>query len=95
MFEVLVPSQPGTSGFLPRTEAQPAAGLSGSVTPDRLAVFARLEGQAIRCLSGHLWVTLENDPMDHVLKPGQRLTVPADGNGGGKVIVGGRGRYQV
>lgn len=93
MFEVLVPSHPGKSGFVrtPRTRAQPAAGLSGSVTPDKLAVFARLEGQAIRCLAGHLWVTLENDPMDHVLKPGQCLTVPSSG----KVIVGGRGRYQV
>lgn len=91
MFEVLVPSHPGKSGLLPRAEVLPAAGLSGSVTPDRLAVFARLEGQAIRCLSGHLWVTLENDPMDHVLKQGQRLVVSRDG----KVVIGGRGRYQV
>lgn len=93
MFEVLVPSHPGKSGFVrtPRTDAHPAAGLSGSVTPAKVAVFAHLDGQAIRCLSGHLWVTLENDPMDHVLKPGQRLLVPS----GGKVIVGGRGRYQV
>ena len=93
MFEVLVPSHPGKSGLVrtPRTESQPAAGLSGAVTPDRVAVFAHLDGQAIRCLSGHLWVTLENDPMDHVLKPGQRLLIPS----GGKVVVGGRGRYQV
>jgi len=93
MFEVLVPSHPGKSSLFrsPRTDVQPAAGLSGSVTPDKVAVFARLDGQAIRCLSGHLWVTLENDPMDHVLKPGQRLLVPS----GGKVVVGGRGRYQV
>lgn len=93
MFEVLVPSQPAKSDLFrsPRADAHPAAGLSGSVTPDRVAVFARLDGQVLRCLSGHLWVTIENDPMDHILKPGQRLLVPTVG----KVIVGGRGRYQL
>jgi hypothetical protein len=93
MFVVLVPSHPAKSGLFraPRAEVQPAAGLSGSVTPDRLAVFAHLGGQAIRCLAGHLWVTLENDPMDHVLKEGQRLFVPTDG----KVVVGGQGRYRL
>ncbi len=91
MFEVLVPSHPGKSSLMSHTAVQPTAGLSGSVTPDRVAVFAHLNDQAIRCLSGNLWVTLENDPMDHVLKPGQRLVIPS----GGKVVVGGRGRYQI
>lgn len=93
MFEVLVPSHPAKSGLFRSsgTDAHPAAGLSGSVTPDKVAIFARLDGQALRCQSGYLWVTLENDPMDHVLKQGQRLLVPT----GGKVIVGGRGRYQI
>jgi hypothetical protein len=90
MFEVLVPTHPGKSGLF-RTDLNPAAGVSGAVSPDKVAVFAHLDGQAIRCLSGHLWVTIENDPMDHVLRQGYRLIVPTDG----KVIIGGRGRYYI
>lgn len=93
MFEVLVPPPSAEPGLFhaPCATVHPVAGVSGSVAPDKVAVFARLDGKVLRCLSGHLWVTFENDPMDHVLKPGQRLFVPS----GGKVIVGGRGRYQI
>ena len=93
MFEVLVPSHPAKSGLFqtPKVAVNPTAGVSGAVNPSKVAVFAHLDGQAIRCLSGHLWVTVENDPMDHVLKQGQRLLVPS----GGRVIVGGHGRYYI
>ena len=93
MFEVLVSPQTAKSGLFqtPKVAANPAAGVSGVVNPSKVAVFARLEGQAIRCLSGHLWVTIENDPMDHILKQGQRLLVPT----GGRVIIGGLGRYYI
>ena len=93
MFEVLVTSHPAKSGLFqtPKVDVHPVAGVSGVVNPSKLAVFARLGGQAIRCLSGQLWVTVENDPMDHILKQGQRLLVPT----GGRVIIGGRGRYYI
>lgn len=61
----------------------------GSVKFDKVATFADLKGQVIRCTSGHLWVTLENDVMDHVLRADQAYTVPATG----KVIIGGKGCY--
>jgi hypothetical protein len=91
MFEVPVPTHPAKSGLFhtPRAKANPAAGVAGAVNPSQVAVFAHLDRQTIRCLSGHLWVTLENDPMDHVLKQNQRLFVTT----GGKVVIGGRGRY--
>lgn len=93
MFEVIVPSQPMQSGLFPgsKKEANSPAGMSGEVHFSKVAVFARLTGQLVRCLSGRLWVTIENDPKDHVLKPGEQLVVPTDG----KVIVGGKGRYSV
>ena len=31
----------------------------------------------LSCLSGMLWVTLEEDPADYVLAPGQALRLPA------------------
>jgi hypothetical protein len=69
--------------------ARPMAGVSENVDYGRVAVFTHLEGQLILCNSGHLWVTIENDRVDHVLDPGQCLFVPTQG----KVIIGGKGRY--
>ena len=92
MFEMLV--APPTHGLLreaPARAAIPLAGLSGSVRHDRLAVFAHLQGHLIRCDAGHLWVTLENDGLDHVLDPNQYLFVATPG----KVIIGGNGRYTI
>ena len=63
----------------------------GSVKTDKLATFTGLEGQAIRCTSGYLWVTLQNDVMDHVLRLDQSFTVPATG----KVIIGGKGAFAI
>ena len=92
MFEVYVsthPMQPSHRGYAASKEANPMAGISGTVNFDKTAVFAHLNGQVILCTSGHLWVTIENDREDHVLFPGQRLLVSTPG----KVIIGGRGGY--
>jgi Protein of unknown function (DUF2917) len=92
MFEVLVPTHPMTPSHLgatARTEAKPMAGISGSVTFSKTATFAHLQGQAIRCDVGYIWVTLENDPEDYILFPGESLLVPTSG----KVVIGGKGSY--
>jgi len=93
MFEVYVsthPMQPShQGGYAASKEANPMAGISGTVNFDKTAVFAHLNGQVILCTTGHLWVTIENDREDHVLFPGQRLLVSTPG----KVIIGGRGGY--
>jgi len=67
------------------------AGLSGTVSYDRVGAFAHMKGLQVQCDSGHLWVTLENDPVDHVLLPRQGLTVAADG----KVVIGGKGVFSI
>ncbi len=74
-----------------RHETQNTTPNLGSVKGDRFATFMDLEGRTVRCTSGHLWVTLENDVMDHVLRANQSLTIPVMG----KVIIGGKGDYSV
>ena len=63
----------------------------GTVKGDNFATFSDLEGMAIHCTAGKLWVTLENDVMDHVIRVDQSVTIPTMG----KVIVGGKGCYSV
>lgn len=63
----------------------------GTVKGDRFATFADLEGMTVRCTSGSLWVTLENDVMDHVVRADRSFTIPASG----KVIIGGKGSYSL
>jgi len=92
MFEMLVPTHPMKPSHLeatPWTEANPMAGISGSVTFSKTAAFAHLEGGAIRCDAGYIWVTIENDPEDYILFPGESLLVPTPG----KVVIGGKGSY--
>jgi hypothetical protein len=92
MFELLVPShpmQPSHLGATPRTEAKPMAGISASVIFSKTAVFTHLQGQAIRCEAGYIWVTIENDPEDYILFPGESLLIPSPG----KVVIGGKGSY--
>lgn len=74
-----------------RPEAKNTTPNLGSVKGDRFATFTDLEGRTIRCTSGHLWVTLENDVMDHILRADQSFTIPVMG----KVIIGGKGDYRV
>ncbi|MDR3669841.1 MAG: DUF2917 domain-containing protein [Holophaga sp.] len=93
MFQALVDLQarnPVAGHGLGRAHASPReAGASGIVDYQRPAAFANLKGRMVRCDSGHLWITLENDPVDHVLDPGQCLAVPTPG----KVVVGGKGGF--
>ena len=63
----------------------------GTVKTDKLASFTGMEGQAIRCTSGYLWVTLQDDVMDHVLRLDQSFTIPVTG----KVVIGGKGCYAI
>jgi hypothetical protein len=97
MFQVMVPTptRKALVAFERRREdrpsAKPMAGISGEVDSGRVAVFSRMQGQLIRCESGSLWVTVENDRIDHVLFPRQCLFIPSEG----KVIIGGRGSYTV
>ena len=50
-----------------------------------------LTGETLECTSGHLWVTVENEGVDHILLPGERYTIPSEG----KVVIGGPGCYQL
>jgi hypothetical protein len=70
-------------------QSGPAIRVSGDVDFHKVAVFAHLDGQRITCTSGRLWVTVEDDPNDHVLRPRERMVVA----GPGKVVIGGRGSY--
>jgi hypothetical protein len=63
----------------------------GTVKGDKFATFTDLAGKTVRCTTGSLWITLENDVMDHVLRVDQSFTIPVTG----KVIVGGRGCYSI
>ena len=74
-----------------RHEAKHDTPTLGTVKGDTFATFPDLAGKVIRCTTGSLWVTLENDVMDHVLRADQSFTVPA----AGKVIVGGKGCYSI
>lgn len=90
MFVVLAQPRTRQSGsVLDAAQACPAIRVSGDVDYGKLAVFAHLEGQRVTCTSGRLWLTIENDPNDYVLRPQERMVVA----GSGKVVIGGRGSY--
>lgn len=68
----------------PRRGAATSALAVGSCCGARLALarreFVVLSGardQTLVCESGELWVTLEGDSTDHILRCGQRLAIPA------------------
>ena len=52
---------------------------------------SKLAGETIRCASGHLWVTIEKEGADHILKAGESLSIPNTG----KVIISGPGCYEI
>lgn len=52
---------------------------------------SELAGETIHCTSGHLWVTVEGDGVDHILMAGESLSIPNTG----KVVIGGPGCYQL
>ena len=43
----------------------------------------RLDGLAIECTRGRVWVTFESEGLDHVLSPGERLALGI----GGRVVI--------
>lgn len=63
----------------------------GTVKTNQLLTANDLEGKAVRCTNGYLWLTLQGDVMDHVLREGQLFAVPATG----KVIIGGKGGFTI
>ena len=92
MFVVLAqPRIRQSRSALDTAQAGPAIRVSGDVDYDKLAVFAHLDGQRITCTAGRLWLTLENDPNDYVLRPQERLVI----RNPGKVVVGGCGSYAI
>lgn len=99
MFQVLVstPTHMTLEGFdlhqtiPPREIFKPMAGISGAVSYNRVAVFCHLASQLIRCTGGHLWVTIEGDGEDHVFGPNEWFLV----SNPGKVIIGGKGAYEI
>lgn len=89
-----------TPGFRPGATCEPEAavgstearaGLSGAVSHDQVRGFVQMEGLQVQCDAGHLWVTIENDPVDHVLHPCQCLLLAT----GGKVVIGGKGSFSI
>ena len=67
------------------------AGISGTLSYNRVAVFAHLVDHPIRCTAGHLWVTIEGGEVDKVLVPNEWFMVSTRG----KVIIGGKGAYEI
>jgi hypothetical protein len=53
--------------------------------------YTGLGYEQIFCTAGSLWVTVENDPDDHVLLAGDHLAIPNNG----KVLVSGQGCYRI
>lgn len=60
-------------------------GMQMKLTLDAGQVLAgnRLDGLAIECTRGRVWVTFESEGFDHVLKPGERLGLGV----GGRVVI--------
>jgi quercetin dioxygenase-like cupin family protein len=56
-----------------------------------IQAHSKLAGETIHCTSGHLWVTIEEDGMDHILSAGKSVAIPNTG----KVIISGPGCYQI
>ena len=76
---------------LGHTEAKKGMPPIGTVSFDKVATFTGISGQSVRCLSGFLWLTVENDREDHVIHLGDTFLIRT----AGKVIVGGKGRYAI
>lgn len=63
----------------------------GTVQGDDFIRLTDAQGSSIRCNAGYLWVTFEDDVMDHVLYADQAMTIPNDGT----TIIGGKGTYSL
>ena len=72
-------------------EARTPTRRTGTVRSGNFEVLNDLGGSRLRCTSGTLWVTLENDTRDHVLTQNQSVAIPNLG----KVLMSGCGTYQI
>ncbi len=79
------------STTIKRSQAAIRAPVEGCVRRDEVESFARQRGKRIECSSGYLWVTLEGDTEDYVLRPGEGLRIPNRG----RVLVSGRGCFKL
>jgi Protein of unknown function (DUF2917) len=46
---------------------------------NQVVTIRRAQGACLQCVRGSVWVTLENDPLDFVLSPGERVCINAPG----------------
>jgi hypothetical protein len=59
--------------------------------PDEVVILLRARGKSVRCDSGYIWVTVENDKEDYVLARNDKFKIPRNG----KVVVSGRGSFEL
>lgn len=50
-----------------------------SLNVNQLITIKRAQGVCLQCVHGSVWVTLENDPLDFVLSPGERVCIRTPG----------------
>ncbi|HWQ07535.1 MAG TPA: hypothetical protein VN436_00430, partial [Holophaga sp.] len=43
--------------------------VAGCLASDSVQAQAGLTGETLQCVSGHLWMTVENEGVDHILFP--------------------------
>lgn len=46
---------------------------------NQFVTIKRAQGACLQCVQGSVWVTLENDPLDFVLSPGERVCIHTPG----------------
>ena len=46
---------------------------------NQFVTIKRAQGTCLQCVQGSVWVTLENDPLDFVLSPGERVCIRTPG----------------
>ena len=46
---------------------------------NQFVTIKRAQGACLQCVQGSVWVTLENDPLDFVLSPGERICIHTPG----------------
>jgi hypothetical protein len=46
---------------------------------NQVVTIRRAQGACLQCVQGSVWVTLENDPLDFVLSPGERVCIHTPG----------------
>ena len=74
-----------------RPEAKQDTPSFGEVRFDHVASFRGVQGRRVLCSAGYLWLTLENDGTDYVIRAGESFLIPSQG----AVILGGKGRYNL